>query len=428
MQYQRYKKIVSKKIAVIGLGYVGLPLAIEFGKKFDTIGFDINENRIKELHDKFDCTGETTAEDLDAAIKLILTDNSDKINDCNIYIITVPTPIDGQNNPDLTAIESASKMVGGMLGVGDIVIYESTVFPGCTEEVCVPILEKNSGFKFNSDFFCGYSPERINPGDKEHTLTKIKKVTSGSTLEIAKEVDELYASIITAGTHLVSSIKVAEAAKVIENTQRDINIAFVNELSLIFNKMGIKTSEVLDAAATKWNFLNFRPGLVGGHCIGVDPYYLTHKSKALGYTPEIILAGRRLNDRMGKYISEEISSALKAKNINQGESSCLILGLTFKENCPDVRNTKVLDIYKDLVNKFKSVDISDPRAIEEDILKIYGQNPINFQKADLNKYNVVILAVNHSEYEELYSGEWISPDQIIYDVKSVIQHEAVLSL
>ena len=419
---------MSKKIAVIGLGYVGLPLAIEFGKKFDTIGFDINENRIKELHDKFDCTGETTAEDLDASIKLILTDNSDKINDCNIYIITVPTPIDEKNNPDLTAIESASKMVGGMLGVGDIVIYESTVFPGCTEEVCVPILEKNSGFKFNSDFFCGYSPERINPGDKEHTLTKIKKVTSGSTLEIAKEVDELYASIITAGTHLVSSIKVAEAAKVIENTQRDINIAFVNELSLIFNKMGIKTSEVLDAAATKWNFLNFRPGLVGGHCIGVDPYYLTHKSEALGYTPEIILAGRRLNDRMGKYISEEISSALKAKNINQGESNCLILGLTFKENCPDVRNTKVLDIYKDLVNKFKSVDISDPRAIEEDILKIYGQNPINFQKADLNKYDVIILAVNHSEYEELYSGEWISPDQIIYDVKSVIQHEAVLSL
>ncbi len=419
---------MSKKIAVIGLGYVGLPLAIEFGKKFDTIGFDINENRIKELHDKFDCTGETTAEDLDASIKLILTDNSDKINDCNIYIITVPTPIDGQNNPDLTAIESASKMVGGMLSIDDIVIYESTVFPGCTEEVCVPILEKNSGFKFNSDFYCGYSPERINPGDKEHTLTKIKKVTSGSTLEIAKEVDELYASIITAGTHLVSSIKVAEAAKVIENTQRDINIAFVNELSLIFNKMGIKTSEVLDAAATKWNFLNFRPGLVGGHCIGVDPYYLTHKSKALGYTPEIILAGRRLNDRMGKYISEEISSALKAKNINQGESNCLILGLTFKENCPDVRNTKVLDIYKDLVNKFKSVDISDPRAIEEDILKIYGQNPINFQKADLNKYDVIILAVNHSEYEELYSGEWISPDQIIYDVKSVIQHEAVLSL
>ena len=419
---------MSKKIAVIGLGYVGLPLAIEFGKKFDTIGFDINENRIKELHDKFDCTGETTAKDLDASIKLILTDSSSKINDCNIYIITVPTPIDEGNNPDLTPLHSASKIVGSMLSVGDIVIYESTVFPGCTEEVCVPILEENSGLKYNNDFYCGYSPERINPGDKEHSLTKIQKVTSGSTPEIAKEVDELYASIITAGTHLVSSIKVAEAAKVIENTQRDINIAFVNELSLIFNKMGIKTSEVLDAAATKWNFLNFRPGLVGGHCIGVDPYYLTHKSKALGYTPEIILSGRRLNDRMGKYISEKITSALKAKNINQGESNCLILGLTFKENCPDVRNTKVLDIYKDLVNKFKSVDISDPRAIEEDILKIYGQNPINFQKADLNKYDVIILAVNHSEYEELYSGEWISPDQIIYDVKSVIQHEAVLSL
>ena len=419
---------MNKKISVIGLGYVGLPLAIEFGKKFETIGFDINVNRIKELKNKFDCTGETTAEDLDASTKLILTDNPDKINDCNIYIITVPTPIDSQNNPDLRPIESASKMVGGMLSIGDIVIYESTVFPGCTEEVCVPILEKNSGFKFNSDFFCGYSPERINPGDKEHTLTKIKKVTSGSTLEIAKEVDDLYASIITAGTYSVSSIKVAEASKVIENTQRDINIAFVNELSLIFNKMGIKTSEVLDAAATKWNFLDFRPGLVGGHCIGVDPYYLTHKAEALGYTPEIILSGRRLNDRMGKYISQEITSALKAKNINQGESNCLILGLTFKENCPDVRNTKVLDIYKDLVDKFKYVDISDPRAIEKDIFKIYGKNPIHFQKANLNKYDVIILAVNHSEYEELYDGDWIAPDQIVYDVKSVIRHKSVLSL
>ena len=428
MQYQRYEKIVSKKIAVIGLGYVGLPLAIEFGKKFETIGFDINENRIKELHDKFDCTGETTAEDLDASIKLILTDSSSKINDCNIYIITVPTPIDEGNNPDLTAIESASKIVGGMLGVGDIVIYESTVFPGCTEEVCVPILEENSGLKYNNDFYCGYSPERINPGDKEHTLTKIKKVTSGSTPEIAKMVDDLYASIINAGTFPVSSIKVAEAAKVIENTQRDINIAFVNELSLIFNKMGIKTSEVLDAAATKWNFLNFRPGLVGGHCIGVDPYYLTHKSEALGYTPEIILSGRRLNDRMGKYISEEITSALKAKNINQGESNCLILGLTFKENCPDVRNTKVLDIYKDLVNKFKSVDISDPRALKEDIFRIYGKDPITIQQSDLNKYDVVILAVNHTEYEPLYSGEWILPNQVIFDVKSVIRSEKVLSL
>jgi len=419
---------VSKKIAVIGLGYVGLPLAIEFGKKFDTIGFDINENRIKELHDKFDYTGETTAKDLDASIKLILTDSSSKINDCNIYIITVPTPIDEGNNPDLTPLHSASKIVGSMLSVGDIVIYESTVFPGCTEEVCVPILEENSGLKYNNDFYCGYSPERINPGDKEHTLTKIKKITSGSTPEIAKMVDDLYASIINAGTFPVSSIKVAEAAKVIENTQRDINIAFVNELSLIFNKMGIKTSEVLDAAATKWNFLNFRPGLVGGHCIGVDPYYLTHKSEALGYTPEIILSGRRLNDRMGKYISEEITSALKAKNINQGESNCLILGLTFKENCPDVRNTKVLDIYKDIVDKFQYVDISDPRAIKEDIFRIYGKNPIAIQTSDLNKYDVVILAVNHTEYEPLYSGEWILPNQVIFDVKSVIQSDKVLSL
>jgi len=419
---------VNKKIAVIGLGYVGLPLAIEFGKKFETIGYDINENRINELNNKFDCTGETTVEDLKASTKLILTDNSDGINDCNIYIITVPTPIDEDNNPDLEPIESASKMVGSMLEIGDIVIYESTVFPGCTEEICVPILEENSGLKYNKDFYCGYSPERINPGDKEHTLTKIKKVTSGSTPEIAKVVDDLYASIITAGTYSVSSIKVAEAAKVIENAQRDINIAFVNELSLIFNKMGIKTSEVLDAAATKWNFLNFRPGLVGGHCIGVDPYYLTHKSESLGYTPEIILSGRRLNDRMGKYISDEITSALNGKNINQDESSCLILGLTFKENCSDIRNAKVLDIYKDMVDKFQYVDISDPRAIKGDILKVYGKNPIEIQKMDLDRYDVIILAVNHSEYEELYSGEWISPNQIIFDVKSVIQSDEVLSL
>jgi len=319
-------------------------------------------------------------------------------------------------------------MVGSMLDIGDIAIYESTVFPGCIEEVCVPILEEYSGLKYNNDFYCGYSPERINPGDKEHTLTKIIKLTSGSTPEIANVVDELYASIINAGTYSVSSIKVAEAAKVIENTQRDINIAFVNELALIFNKMGIKTSEVLDAAATKWNFLNFRPGLVGGHCIGVDPYYLTHKSEALGYTPEMILSGRRLNDRMGKYISQEITSAINDKNIKQDELRCLILGLTFKENCSDVRNTKVLDIYKDMVDKFQHVDLSDPRAIKEDIFRIFGKIPITIQQSDLSKYDVVILAVNHSEYEELYSGEWISPNQIVFDVKSVIQSDEVLSL
>jgi UDP-N-acetyl-D-galactosamine dehydrogenase len=419
---------MKNKIAVIGLGYVGLPLAVEFGKKIETVGFDINLKRIKELNNKFDCTGEILAEDLDTAKKLILTDNSSRISDCNIYIITVPTPIDESNIPDLTPIESASRMVGGILKMGDIVIYESTVFPGCTEEVCVPILEENSGLKYNNDFYCGYSPERINPGDKEHTLTKIKKITSGSTPEIAKVVDDLYASIITAGTYSVSCIKIAEAAKVIENTQRDINIAFVNELSLIFNKMGIKTSEVLDAAATKWNFLNFRPGLVGGHCIGVDPYYLTHKSEALGYTPEIILSGRRLNDRMGKYISDRITSALKAKNIDQSESNCLILGLTFKENCSDVRNTKVLDIYKDLVDKFKDVEISDPRALKEDIFRVYGKNSITIQQSDLNKYDIVILAVNHSEYEPFYSGEWISANQVIFDVKSVIKSDKVLSL
>ena len=419
---------MKNKIAVIGLGYVGLPLAVEFGKKIETVGFDINLKRIEELNNKFDCTGEISAKDLDTAKKLILTDNSSRVSDCNIYIITVPTPIDESNNPDLTPIESASRMVGRILKGGDIVIYESTVFPGCTEEVCVPILEENSGLKYNNDFYCGYSPERINPGDKKHTLTKIKKITSGSTPEIAKVVDDLYASIITAGTYSVSSIKIAEAAKVIENTQRDINIAFVNELSLIFNKMGIKTSEVLDAAATKWNFLNFRPGLVGGHCIGVDPYYLTHKSEALGYTPEIILSGRRLNDRMGKHIVDRITSALESKNINQSESTCLILGLTFKENCPDVRNTKVLDIYKDVIDKFKLVDISDPRAMKEDIFRVYGKKPITIEPSDLNKYNVVILAVNHSEYKSLYSGEWISANQVIFDVKSVIKSDKVLSL
>jgi UDP-N-acetyl-D-glucosamine/UDP-N-acetyl-D-galactosamine dehydrogenase len=419
---------VNNKIAIIGLGYVGLPLAVEFGKKFDTIGFDINVNRIKELNRNFDCTGEMTSENLDESINLTLTSSSSKINDCNIYIITVPTPIDKRNNPDLKPLYSASTMVGDMLDVGDIVIYESTVFPGCTEQICVPILEENSGLKYNNDFYCGYSPERINPGDKEHTLTKIKKITSGSTSKIAKVIDNLYASIINAGTHPVSSIKVAEAAKVIENTQRDINIAFVNELAVIFNKMDIKTSEVLDAASTKWNFLDFRPGLVGGHCIGVDPYYLTHKSESLGYKPEIILSGRRLNDKMGIYISDRVTSILKDRNINQSESKCLILGLTFKQNCPDVRNTKVLDIYNDMIDKFQDVEISDPVAIKEDIVGVYDKAPIKIQKSDLNKYEVVILAVNHDEYEEFYGGEWILPNQVIFDVKSVIQSDKVLSL
>ena len=415
-------------IGIIGLGYVGLPLAVEFKKKYLTIGFDQDKNRINELKNGFDKTMEVSTDDLKATKNLKLTYNIKDISACNVYIITVPTPVDKYNIPDMSPLASASIMISSVLKKNDIVIYESTVYPGATEEFCVPILEKDSGLKYNQDFFCGYSPERINPGDKEHTLTKIKKVTSGSTSEITKVVDDLYASIIGAGTYPVSSIKVAEAAKVIENTQRDINIAFVNELSLIFNKMGIKTSDVLDAAATKWNFLNFRPGLVGGHCIGVDPYYLTYKSEALGYTPEIILSGRRLNDRMGKYISEEIASALKVKNINQGKSNCLILGLTFKENCSDVRNTKVLDIYKVVVDKFQYVDISDPRAIKEDIFRIYGKNPIAIHSSDFNKYDVVILAVNHSEYEPLYSGEWILPNQVIFDVKSVIQSEKVLSL
>ncbi len=428
MQSQKLLEKMNKSIGIIGLGYVGLPLAVEFGKKYNTVGFDINKVRVDDLLNGFDKTGEINEDEFNTSFNLKITNNPDDLNECSIFIISVPSPIDEHNNPDLEPLKSASEIVGEYLNSGDIVVYESTVFPGCTEEICVPILEQKSGLVFNLDFFCGYSPERINPGDKEHTLTKIKKVTSGSTPEIAKEVDELYASIIDAGTYLVSSIKVAEAAKVIENTQRDINIAFVNELSLIFNKMGIKTSEVLDAASTKWNFLNFRPGLVGGHCIGVDPYYLTHKSESLGYSPEIILSGRRLNDRMGRYIAERIKSALQANNINQNEVSCLILGLTFKENCPDVRNTKVLDIYKNLVDYFQKVEISDPRAVKDDIVKVYGKDPIELQKSELKNYAVIIFAVNHTEYEELYSGEWISSHQIIFDVKSVIQSDKVLSL
>ncbi len=419
---------MNNKIAIIGLGYVGLPLAVEFGKKFQTIGFDINEKRIAELKDGFDRTDELTNKNLKLSTKLEYTNETRKIKDCNIYIITVPTPIHNDNKPNLEPIKSASEMVGRILKKNDLVIYESTVFPGCTEEVCVPILQQNSGLKFNLEFYCGYSPERINPGDKEHTLTKIKKITSGSTPKIAKKVDDLYRQIIIAGTHLVSSIKIAEAAKVIENTQRDINIAFVNELSLIFNKLNINTSEVLDAAATKWNFLNFRPGLVGGHCIGVDPYYLTYKSQELGYKPEMILAGRRINDRMGKYISTEISKELRKRNIDEKDAECLILGLTFKENCPDVRNTKVLDIYNDMIGKFKKVDISDSRALEDSIIKVFNKKSVKFDKNNLKKYDVVVLAVNHTEYSTLHEGEWILPEQVIFDVKSVINFEKVLSL
>ena len=344
-------------IAIIGLGYVGLPLAVEFGKKYKTIGYDINRKRIEELNEGNDRTMEITKEQLSASTHLTLINDLSPVGECNFFVVTVPTPIDKNNNPDLTPVLSASRMIGKLLKKGDIVVYESTVYPGCTEEECVPVLEKESGLKFNVDFFCGYSPERINPGDKEHTVTKIKKVTSGSTPEIADVVDNVYASIIIAGTHKAPSIKVAEAAKVIENSQRDINIAFVNELAKIFNRMGIDTHDVLEAAGTKWNFLKFKPGLVGGHCIGVDPYYLAQKASSVGYHPEIILAGRRLNDSMGGYVANEVVKLMIKKDIQIKGSKALILGITFKENCPDIRNTRVIDIYHELDSFGLSVDI-----------------------------------------------------------------------
>ncbi|RZK17187.1 MAG: nucleotide sugar dehydrogenase, partial [Flavobacterium sp.] len=358
----------DQQIAIIGLGYVGLPLAIEFAKKYSVIGFDTNENRIRELQSGSDGTKEANLEDLQAVLNcsgnngLKFSSNLPDISLAKIYIVTVPTPIDHLKRPDLEPLLSASKMLGIVLKKGDIVIYESTVYPGCTEEDCVPVLEKISGLKYNSDFFCGYSPERINPGDKVNTLTKIKKVTSGSTPEIAKLIDDLYSGIITAGTHLAPSIKVAEASKAIENAQRDVNISFVNELALIFDKMGIDTSDVLAAASTKWNFLNYKPGLVGGHCIGVDPYYLAHKSEALGYKPEVILSGRRVNDNMGMFVANKVIKMMVAKDKTVKNSRVLILGFAFKENCPDVRNTRVIDIYKELKSFSIEVDVYDPWA------------------------------------------------------------------
>ena len=355
-----------KKIAIIGLGYVGLPLAIVFGKKRRVVGFDIDQNRITELKSGYDYTLETTPQELKDAVYLSYTSSIEDIIDCEIYIITVPTPIDKHKRPDLTSLEKSSEMVGNVLNKGDIVIYESTVYPGVTEEVCVPILEQQSGLKFNKDFFCGYSPERINPGDKEHRITTIKKVTAGSTPEIATVVDKLYQEIITAGTHKVSSIKIAEAAKVIENTQRDVNIALINELALIFNKLDIDTESVLEAAATKWNFLPFQPGLVGGHCIGVDPYYLTHKAIEVGYYPEMILAGRQINDNMGLYVAEQVSKLMTKKHIHLVCANILIMGLTFKENCPDLRNTRVVDLVEELESFSCNLDVFDPWANQKE--------------------------------------------------------------
>ncbi len=410
----------NKKLAIIGLGYVGLPLAVEFGKKFDTVGFDINEERIKELKEGYDRTLEVDSENLKSAKKLSFTTNIDDIKDANIYIVTVPTPIDSFKRPDLTPLIKASETVGKVLKKGDIVIYESTVYPGATEEDCVPVLEKFSGLKFNKDFFCGYSPERINPGDKEHTVTKIKKVTSGSTPEIAKVVDELYKSIIEAGTHLAPSIKVAEAAKVIENSQRDINIAFVNELAMIFNKMGIDTNAVLEAAGTKWNFLPFKPGLVGGHCIGVDPYYLTHKAQQLGYNPEIILAGRRLNDNMGIFVANQVVKLMIKKGKRIEGAKILVLGITFKENCPDIRNSRVIDVINELKDFGCNVDVYDPWADKEEVKHEYGIDLLTKEdEVDLSKYDALVVAVAHDEFKKMDIKK--SDNQVVYDIKGILK-------
>ncbi len=415
------------KIAVIGLGYVGLPLAVEFGKKYKTFGFDINESRIQELNQGTDHTLEVSGDKLKSVLSdgsgpkgLFCTNDLEKIKDCNIYIVTVPTPVDENNTPDLTPLYKASETVGKVLGEGDIVVYESTVYPGVTEEECVPVLEKVSGLLFNKDFFAGYSPERINPGDKEHTVAKIKKVTSGSTPEVAEKVDQLYNSVISAGTHKASSIKVAEAAKVIENSQRDINIAFVNELARIFNRMGIDTNDVLEAAASKWNFLPFQPGLVGGHCIGVDPYYLAQKAQQTGYHPEIILAGRRMNDGMGEYIAQEVVKQMVKKDIRVRGANILVLGITFKENCPDVRNTRVVDVLRTLKDYETNLTIYDPWANPEEVKREYGWETI--QKLNgFRDYDAVILAVAHNEFRKLDLQGLCKEDKVIYDVKGMLE-------
>ena len=413
---------MKKKIALIGLGYVGLPLAVEFGKKRNVVGFDINQTRINELKKGIDVTLETTNQELKDAIHLSYATKLDDIKDCTIFIVTVPTPIDKHKRPDLTPLEKSSEAVGQILKKGDIVIYESTVYPGSTEEVCVPILERQSGLTFNKDFYCGYSPERINPGDKEHRVTTIKKVTAGSTPEIATVVDELYQEIITAGTHKTSSIKVAEAAKVIENTQRDVNIALINELALIFNKLDIDTESVLEAAGTKWNFLPFKPGLVGGHCIGVDPYYLTYKAIEVGYYPEMILAGRKLNDNMGIHIASQVSQLMTKKNIHIIDSKILIMGLTFKENCPDIRNTRVIDLIKEFEGLHCNVDVYDPWVSKEDASNEYGIRLIN--QPEKNKYDTILLAVAHDKFKAL-SLEQIKAYgrdvHVIYDVKYLLK-------
>lgn len=410
------------KISIIGLGYVGLPLAVEFGKKYKVTGYDINESRIIELKNGIDKTNEITKNQLDDSIYLNLSAKEVDLKDSNIFIVTVPTPIDKNNNPNIHLLLTASKTIAKYLKKNDIVIYESTVYPGCTEEDCVPVLEKYSGLAYNKDFFCGYSPERINPGDKINTLTKIKKVTSGSTTEIANIVDELYNNIIEAGTYKASSIKVAEASKAIENSQRDLNISFVNELALIFDRLGIDTTEVLEAAATKWNFLNFKPGLVGGHCIGVDPYYLAFKAQAAGYHPQVILSGRRVNDNMGLFIANKVVKLMINKSSIIKGGRVLILGFTFKENCGDIRNSKVIDIYNELVLFGLNVDIYDPLVDSDELYHEYGIRTIN----KLDKYDCIILAVSHNDFKSLDVTK-LQKDKntVVYDVKSFLSRDLI---
>ena len=413
---------MNPSIAIIGLGYVGFPLAVEFGKQYPTLGFDIDATRISELNRGYDRTQEVSDAQLKASAQLKFSSELNDLAASNTFIVTVPTPIDHFKKPDLGPLLKASEMIGKVLKKGDVVIYESTVYPGCTEEDCVPVLEKRSGLKFNEDFFCGYSPERINPGDKVNTLTKIKKVTSGSTPEIADWVDQLYRSIIVAGTHKASSIKVAEASKAIENAQRDVNISFVNELALIFDRMGIDTSEVLEAAGTKWNFLNFKPGLVGGHCIGVDPYYLLHKSESLGYYPQVILSGRRVNDNMGLFVANKLVKLLIQKGKKIGGAKTLMLGITFKENCPDIRNSRVVDIYRELRDFGMEVDVYDPWANKAEVKKEHG---IDLVSELGSNYDAIVLTVAHQEFLNLPYASLKAENGIIFDIKSVLDRTLV---
>jgi UDP-N-acetyl-D-galactosamine dehydrogenase len=420
------------KIAIIGLGYVGLPLAIEFAKKYDVLGFDINKGRVLELSQAIDRTREANLEELQNVISLkkdkeniglLFSDDKEDLRGYNVFIVTVPTPINQFKSPDLAPLLKASEMLGEVLNKGDIVIYESTVYPGCTEEDCVPVLEKFSRLKFNQDFYCGYSPERINPGDKINTLTKIKKVTSGSTPEIAEIVDQLYASIITAGTHKAPSLKVAEASKAIENAQRDLNISFVNELALIFDRIGIDTTDVIEAAGTKWNFLKYKPGLVGGHCIGVDPYYLAHKAESLGYHPQVILSGRRVNDNMGMFVANKVIKLMIEKGHLIKGSKALILGFTFKENCPDIRNTRVIDIYNELAQFGLDVDIYDPWANAHDVEEEYGVKTID--KLDEEAYKALIVAVAHSKFLDIDYQAYKDKGAVIFDTKSFLNRDLI---